>query len=220
MSSRHLKITTALQSYIFDHSVNDDDILRALRAETAEMPLAGMQISAEQGQFMGLMIQALGARNAIEVGTFTGYSALVVARALPPRGKLIACDVNAETTAVARRYWKEAGVDQKIDLRLGPAVTTLKSLIKTGGTGKYDFFFIDADKENYDAYYELALTLVRRGGLIAIDNVLWGGKVADPRTRKPSTVALRRLNRKLHRDDRVTVSLLPIGDGLTLAIKK
>jgi predicted O-methyltransferase YrrM len=179
-----------------------------------------MQISPEQGQLMALLVQAIGARRAIEIGTFTGYSALWVALALPADGKLVCCDVSAEWTAVGRPYWDKAGVAGKIDLRIAPATETLDRLLAGGGTGAYDFAFIDADKTGYDGYYERCLELLRQGGLIAIDNVLWGGDVADSRKRSADTLALRALNKKLHRDQRVSLSMLPLGDGLTLALKR
>jgi caffeoyl-CoA O-methyltransferase len=182
-----------------------------------------MQISPEQGQLMGLLIQLLGARRTIEVGVFTGYSSISVALALPPDGRIVACDVSEEFTAIARRYWKTAGVAERIDLRLAPATATLDGLLREGKAGTFDFAFIDADKENYDAYYERSLQLLRKGGLIAIDNVLWDGKVADPAIadgKDVDTAAIRALNRKLVKDERVTLSMLPLADGLTLALKR
>jgi caffeoyl-CoA O-methyltransferase len=179
-----------------------------------------MQISPEQGQFMRLLIQLIGAKKTLEVGVFTGYSSLSVALALPADGKIIACDVSEEFTAIARRYWQEARVAEKIDLRLAPALETLDELLATGQAKTFDFAFIDADKENYDAYYERSLQLIRPGGLIAIDNVLWSGRIADPHIQDESTQAIRALNQKLRNDERVTLSLIPIGDGLTLALKR
>jgi len=179
-----------------------------------------MQVSPEQGQFMRLLIELMGASRAIEVGTFTGYSALQVALALPEDGHLIACDVSEEWTNIGRPFWAADGVDHKIDLRLGPAADTLKSLIAEGKAGTYDFAFIDADKVNYPTYYELCLTLLRPGGLLAIDNVIWGGSVADPNDTDPDTEAIRAVNRRAHGDERITLSMLPIGDGLTLARKR
>jgi predicted O-methyltransferase YrrM len=176
-----------------------------------------MQIGPDQGQLMALLIRLTGARRCLEIGTFTGYSALAVALALPDDGRIVCCDVNERTTAVAQRYWQMAGVAGKIELRLGPAVETLSALVAAGEAGRFDFAFIDADKDNYDAYYEASLRLLRRGGLIAIDNVLWGGAVADPRYQDADTAALRALNRKLRDDERVEPCMLPIGDGLTLA---
>jgi caffeoyl-CoA O-methyltransferase len=179
-----------------------------------------MQIGPEQGQFMALLVELIGARRTLEVGTFTGYSALAVALALPPEGRVTACDVSEEYTRVARRYWAKAAVEHKIELKLGPALDTLGGLLAAGAAGSFDFAFIDADKNNYDGYYEQALQLLRPGGLIAIDNVLWGGDVVNPEKRDPDTTAIRALNEKLNADERVSISLLPIGDGLTLARKR
>jgi len=220
MSSRTIPMTDRLYDYLLKVSLREPPLLAELRAETAKMPMAMMQISPEQGQFMALLAELIGARKAIEVGTFTGYSALCVAGALPPDGKLIACDISEEFTSVARRYWAKSGIGDRIELRLAPALDTLKSLLKDGGAGSFDFAFIDADKTQYDAYYEAILKLLRPGGLIAIDNVLWSGAVADGRKRDADTVALRALNEKLKTDKRVTLSMLPIGDGLTLARKR
>ncbi len=179
-----------------------------------------MQIAPEQGQFMALLIQLIGATKTLEIGVFTGYSSLCVALTLPPTGKIVACDVSEEFTAIARRYWQTAGVADKIDLRLAPALETLDQLLASGQAETFDFAFIDADKENYDRYYERSLQLVRPGGLIAIDNVLWSGEVADPQVHDNNTLAIRALNDKLHHDERVTLSLVPIADGLTLALKR
>jgi caffeoyl-CoA O-methyltransferase len=220
MSNRTLSMTDALYDYLLAVSSREPEILRRLREETARLPNAGMQIGPEQGQFMGLLIQLMGARRTLEVGVFTGYSSLAVALALPPDGRIVACDVSEEWTAIARHYWAEAGVAGKIELRLGPAVETLDALLAEGQADGYDIAFIDADKENYDNYYERALRLVRPGGLIAIDNVLWSGRVADPEAQGESLAAIRALNAKLHRDERVTLSLVPIGDGLTLALRR
>jgi caffeoyl-CoA O-methyltransferase len=220
MSSRTIPMTDKLYDYLLKVSLRESPLLAALRAETAKLPMAGMQISPEQGQFMALLAELIGARRAIEVGTFTGYSALCVAQALPADGKLIACDISEEFTAVARRYWAKSGIADRIELRLAPALDTLKSLLAGGGAGSFDFAFIDADKTQYDAYYEAILKLLRTGGLITIDNVLWSGAVADDRKRDADTVALRALNEKLKTDKRITLSMLPIGDGLTLARKR
>lgn len=219
MANRTLDLTDRLYDYLLRVSVREPPVLAELRTETAKLPAAGMQIGPEQGQFMALLVELIGARRTLEVGTFTGYSALAVALALPPEGRVIACDVSEEYTRVARRYWAKAGVEHKIELRLGPALQTLGALLAGGGAGSFDFAFIDADKNNYDGYYEQALLLVRPGGLIAIDNVLWGGAVVDPEKRDEDTVAIRALNEKLKGDDRVSLSLVPIGDGLTLARK-
>lgn len=220
MSSVHIEMNEKLSSYLREVSLREPDLLRRLRQETSNLPNARMQITPEQGQFMGLLVQILGARKALEVGVFTGYSAISVASALAEGGHLIACDVSEEYTSIARRFWKEAGLDDRIELRLGPAVETLDGLISKGETGTFDFAFIDADKPNYDNYYERALVLLRTGGVLAIDNVLWHGSVADPSNTEPDTVALRALNRKVHADARVSLSMLPLGDGLTLARKR
>lgn len=220
MSTQTIGLNNELYDYLLSNSVREPDILWKLRQETANHPRAGMQISPEQGQFMRLLIQLIGAKKTLEVGVFTGYSSLSVALALPPDGKIIAADVSEEFTAIARRYWQQAGVADKIDLRLAPGLETLDALLADGQAETFDFAFIDADKENYDGYYERSLQLVRPGGLIAIDNVLWSGKVADPQYQDESTQVIRALNQKLHDDQRITLSLVPIGDGLTLALKR
>jgi caffeoyl-CoA O-methyltransferase len=220
MANRTLDLTDRLYEYLLHVSLREPPILAELRAETAKLPGAGMQIGPEQGQFMALLVELIGARRTLEVGTFTGYSALAVALALPPEGRVTACDVSEEYTRVARRYWAKAAVEHKIELKLGPALDTLGGLLAAGATGSFDFAFIDADKNNYDGYYEQALQLLRPGGLIAIDNVLWGGDVVNPEKRDPDTTAIRALNKKLKADERVSISLLPIGDGLTLARKR
>ncbi len=219
MRRKTIGLDDALYDYVVATTLRDDDILARLREETAKLEWGRMQIAPEQGQFMAMLTRLVGARKAIEVGVFTGYSGLSVARALPDDGKLIACDVSEEWTAIARRYWKEAGVDGKIDLHLAPATETLDTLIAEGGAGTYDIAFIDADKSNYDAYYERCLTLLRPGGLIMIDNVLWGGSVIDDSDQSEDTVAIRALNAKVGKDDRVSCVILPVGDGLTLARK-
>lgn len=220
MSSRRLVVTDDIHQYILDHSLREPGVLTRLRAETSGHPYATMQIGPEQGQLMALLAKLINAKRCIEIGVFTGYSALVVALSLPDDGRIVACDVNEEWTSIGRRYWKEAGVDHKIDLRLQPALRTLDSLIAAGESGNYDYAFIDADKPNYDAYYERVLQLLRAGGLILIDNVLWSGKVADPGARDAETMAFKNLNAKLHKDERVDVSLLGIGDGVTLIRKR
>jgi len=209
-----------IQQYLLASSLREPPILKKLREETASHPRASMQINPEQGQFMALIIQLMGARRTLEIGVFTGYSALAVALALPPDGRVIACDISEEYTAVARRFWKEAGVEGKIDLRIAPALETLRGLIKEGQQGRLDFAFIDADKTSYDHYYECVLELLRPGGLIMVDNVLWSGRVADNAEQEPDTVALRAFNRKLHADSRIGLSMLPLGDGVTLALKR
>lgn len=220
MSNRTIEIGDGLYSYLLSVSLRESELMRRLRAEISELTHASMQISPEQGQFMGLLIELLGVRKALEVGTFTGYSALAVAQNLPPNGKLVACDVSEEWTSVARRYWHEAGLDDRIDLRLGPAVETLDGLVEDGEEGAFDFAFIDADKSNYDRYYERCLRLIRVGGLIAVDNVLWHGKTADPEVQDEDTLAIRALNLKIQSDERVSSTLVPIGDGLYLARKR
>jgi predicted O-methyltransferase YrrM len=215
-----LVITEDLWEYMRRVTLREPDVLRRLREETVNHPQIRMQISPEQGQFMALLMHLIGARRTIEVGVFTGYSSLSVALALPDDGRMIACDVNDEWTSIARRYWQAAGVDQKIDLRLRPAVETLDNLIATGQGGRFDFMFIDADKTNYANYYERGLVLVRPGGLIAIDNVLWSGRVLDESVNDPDTKALREFNEKLHGDERVWLTMLPVRDGLTLACRK
>jgi predicted O-methyltransferase YrrM len=219
MSRRSLTVDDVLYQYLLDCSIREHPAQAALRAATASHPHAGMQISPEQGQFMALLVKLLGARRTIEVGVFTGYSALTVALALPDDGRLLACDISDEYTRVGRPFWQQAGVAHKIDLRLAPALETLEAQLAGGAAGQYDFAFIDADKTGYDAYYECCLQLLRPGGLIAIDNTLWGGAVAQPAT-SADTAALQQLNARLHDDQRIDLSLLPIGDGLTLARKR
>jgi predicted O-methyltransferase YrrM len=218
--ARGLFFSGDITDYLLSVSLREAPILRRLREETAGHPQARFQVSPEQGQFMTLVIQLLGARRTLEIGVFTGYSALAVAMALPSDGQIIACDINEEFTTVARRYWKEAGVDRKIDLRIRPALETLTELLAQGQRGQFDFAFIDADKTNYDGYYERTLELLRPGGLIMVDNVLWSGRVIDPSDQTPDTVALRAFNKKLHADTRVSLSMIPLGDGITLALKR
>jgi predicted O-methyltransferase YrrM len=216
MSRDQLTIDDALHQYLLDHSLREHPAQAALRAATTSHPHAGMQIAPEQGQFMALLVRLLGARRTLEIGVFTGYSALTVALALPDDGRLLACDISDAYTKVGVPFWQQARVAHKIDLRLAPALQTLDAELAAGAAGHYDFAFIDADKTGYDAYYERCLRLLRRGGLIAIDNTLWSGRVAGP-AQDADTAALQQLNAKLHRDERVDVSLLPIADGLTLA---
>lgn len=219
MSKEPLQITRQLYDYILKFGFRDDALLQELRAETAKQPASQMQISPEQGQFMALLTQLTGAKRALEIGTFTGYSSISVARALPADGKLICFDVSKEYTDIARRYWAKAGLDGKIELRLGPAVETLKDLAKTEA-GKFDLAFIDANKTDYRNYYEVVLTLLRPGGAVLIDNVLWSGDVADPKNKEEETVILRDLNAFIASDNRVDFVLLPIADGLTIARKR
>jgi|SRR5215469_2564441 len=220
MTPVDLPVTPELAEYIRNASLREPDVLRRLREETASHPRVSMQISPEQGQFMALLVAMLNAKRTLEIGVFTGYSSLAVALALPEDGRVIACDVNEAWTSIARRYWREAGVDRKIDLRLRPAIQTLDDLIVLGQGNGFDFAFIDADKANYANYYERCLTLIRPGGLIAVDNVLWSGQVADPAVGDEDTRAIRAFNEKLKNDQRIWLSMLPIRDGLTLACKK
>ena len=219
MSARTLKLDDALYDYLLAHSLREHPAQAALREATTRHPHGGMQISPEQGQFMAMLVKLIGARRAVEIGVFTGYSALAVALALPEDGRLLACDISHEYTRIGQPYWQQAGVAHKIELRLAPAIETLDAQLAAGAAGLFDFAFIDADKSGYDAYYERCLQLLRQGGLMAIDNTLWGGSVAGP-ARDADTAALQRLNAKLHGDERVDLSLLPIGDGLTLARKR
>lgn len=220
MSNRTIKIDARLYDYIVKVSVREPPLLARLRAETAKMREHNMQIAPDQGQFMGMLVRLIGARRCLEIGTFTGYSSLAVALALPPDGRLIACDVSDTWTAIARRYWREAGVDGRIELRLQPALKTLDELLADGQAGRFDFAFIDADKVSYADYYERVLSLLRPGGLLAVDNTLWSGKVADPKARDKDTIALKKFNAARHADERIDLSLVPIGDGLTLAWKR
>jgi predicted O-methyltransferase YrrM len=217
---RPTPMTDALYEYSLTVGLREPDLFRALREETGRLTDAGMQIAPEQGPLLAMLVQLLGAKNCVEVGTFTGYSSLWVASALLPDGKLICCEVSEEYTALARKYWALTGLAAKIDLRLGPAIDTLDALLAGGQTGRIDYAFIDADKANYDAYYEACLKLVRPGGLIAIDNTLWDGKVADSHVNDPDTIAIRELNKKVHADTRVSLSFLPFADGLTLTLKR
>ncbi len=220
MSNKTLSLSESLNAYLQEVSLREPELLARLRKETSGLPLAAMQITPEQGQFMQLLVKAMGIRRAIEIGVFTGYSSLCVALAMPDDGRIIACDIDEACTAVARRYWKEAGVDHKIELRIAPALQTLDAMIESQLQDKFDFAFIDADKTAYKEYYERALVLIRPGGLIAVDNTLWNGNVADPENQTEDTRAIRAFNRHLHSDSRVDISLLPIGDGLTLALKR
>ncbi len=219
MANESFNLSAPLQAYLRSVGLREDTDLAALREETANHPWAEMQISPEQGQLMALLVRLLGARRTLEVGVFTGYSAMVVAKALGPGGKVVAFDVSEEFTAIARRHWARAGIAGRIDLRLQPAIDGLEALVAAGESNTFDFAFIDADKRNYDGYYEYALKLVRPGGLIAIDNVLWQGQVIDSTDQTASTIAIRAINQKIHDDGRVEASMIPIGDGLTLALK-
>lgn len=220
MSNRSINLTEPLYQYLLDVSLREPDILTALREETALLPTSNMQIAPEQGQFMALLVQLMGARNTIEVGVYTGYSTLAVAMALPDHGNVLACDISEEYTSVARRYWAMAGVSEKIDLRLAPATETLYGLLDEGRADTFDFAFIDADKENYSEYFDCCLQLLRPGGLIAVDNVLWDGSVIDGNKQDVDTRAIRSFNRALLSNDQVDISVLPVADGLALARKK
>ena len=220
MSNVSLGLPEDLQAYLVQHGTREPEILRRLREETSMLPQHNMQISPEQGAFMALLVELVGARRCIELGTFTGYSSLVVALTLPSDGQIVCCDVSAEWTSVARRYWAEAGVADRVDLRLGPALETLDSLIAGGASGTFDFAFIDASKREYPDYHERIVRLLRQGGLAVYDNVLWAGGVIDESLQDEDTLGVRRLNDRLLRDERVTISMIPVADGLTLARKR
>jgi caffeoyl-CoA O-methyltransferase len=219
LSNRTLSLSDRVYEYLLAVSVKEPDVLRQLREETAGIDFSEMQIAPEQGQFMALLVKLIRARRALEIGTFTGYSSISIASALPDGGELICCDDSEEWTVMARRYWKRAGLEDRISLKLGDACETLHNLIESGQAGSFDFIFIDADKQNYEQYYELSLSLLDDGGLIAVDNTLWSGDVADPENMEPGTRAIRRFNEMLRQDQRVEISLVPIGDGLTLVRK-
>lgn len=220
MSNRTINLDDRLYQYLLDYSLRETDLMRELREVTAQQEMSRMQIAPEQGQFMALLVELMGAERVIEIGTFTGYSALCMAQAMPENGALICCDVCSEWTNIGRQFWERAGVADRIDLRIAPALETLDTLIEDGNAGEFDMAFIDADKTNYLEYFERCLDLLRPGGLIMFDNTLWSGAVADPEDHDDDTEALRELNDALHRDERVTISLVPIGDGLTLARKR
>jgi predicted O-methyltransferase YrrM len=215
-----LPVDSRLYGYLLSVSLHEPEVMARLRGEMARHPLKEMQTSPDQGQLLAFLVQAIGAVRALEIGVFTGYSSLAVALALPAAGQLVACDVSEEFTRTARRYWREAGVAQKIDLRIGPALRTLEALVAGGEEGQFDFAFIDADKMNYEHYYEFCLRLLRPGGMVAIDNVFQRGKVADPAVVEPQVEAMRRFNEKLYRDRRITLAMLTVADGLTLALKR
>jgi predicted O-methyltransferase YrrM len=220
MSNRTIALDEPLYGYLLNHSLRESDTLRRLREQTMQHEWARMQIAPEQGQFMALLAEMIGARRMLEIGTFTGYSALWLASVLPPDGALICCDIDTEWTAIGLPYWEEAGVADRIDLRIAPAMQTLDELLRTGEAQYFDLAFVDADKENYLEYYERCLQLLRRGGLILFDNTLWAGAVADPQQQDTETRAIRALNEHLHRDSRISLSLVPIGDGLSIARKR
>ncbi len=219
MSNRTLSIDDRVYDYLLSVSLKEPDLLTQLREETAGIEFSEMQIAPEQGQFMALLVKLMGARRALEIGTFTGYSSIVIASALPDDGELVCCDDSEEWTSMARKYWHKAGLEDRINFKLGDASKTLQGLIDEGLEGTFDFIFIDADKQNYPLYYELSLNLLRAGGLIAVDNTLWSGDVADPANQEPGTRAIRRFNEMLKQDERVAISLVTIGDGLTLVHK-
>lgn len=220
MSGKTLPLNERLYDYLLSVSLREPEVLQRLREETARDRMARMQVAPEQGQFMALLVRLLAARRCLEIGVYTGYSALCVALALPPGGELVACDVSEKWTSVARRYWQAAGVADRIRLELAPAQRTLDGLLEAGAAGSFDFAFIDADKTGYAGYYERVLRLLRGGGLLLVDNTLWSGEVANPENRDADTVAIREFNAMVHRDERVLVSLLPVADGLTLVLKR
>ena len=219
MSNRTLSIDDRVYDYLLSVSLRESDLLARLRNETSGIEFSEMQIAPEQGQFMALLVRLMGARRALEIGTFTGYSSIAIASALPEDGELVCCDDSEEWTSMARKYWQQAGLEDRINFKLGDASKTLQGLIDQGQEGTFDFIFIDADKQNYPSYYELSLNLLRAGGLIAVDNTLWSGDVADPGNQEPGTRAIRRFNEMLKQDERVVISLVTIGDGLTLVHK-
>jgi len=220
MSKNTIQLTESLYEYLLSSSLREPDVLKQLREETKNITLSVMQISPDQGQFMQLLIKLLSARNCLEIGVYTGYSSLCVALAMPDDGKLVACDIDEDWTAVARKYWARAGVADKIDLRLAPATQTLQQLLDDGKQNSFDFAFIDADKPSYSDYYEYCLKLIRPGGLIAVDNTLWSGSVADNTINDPDTTAIRSFNKNILHDERVDISMLAIGDGITLIHKR
>lgn len=220
MSRKTLTLTDELYQYLLSVSLREPSLLHRLREETGAIgPDATMQIAPEQGQFMGLLVKLMSARLVLEIGTFTGYSSLCMAMALPPHGRVITCDINKEWTAIARRYWTEARVENRVELRLGAALDTLDTLLAEGHERKFDLVFIDADKENYIGYYEYSMKLLRPGGLVLVDNVLWSGKVIEPDMQDVNTAAIRGFNEYVKNDSRITLSIIPIADGLTLGVK-
>lgn len=217
--TRHLAMSDRIEAYVLAHT-HESEVARRLRVETATLPQAGMQIGPDQAAFLALLVRSIGAQRCLEIGTFTGYSALAIAAALPDTGKLVCCDISEEWTAIARRYWQDAGVAARIEMRLAPALVTLRDLLAHDGEGSYDFAFIDADKSGYDSYYEASLKLLRPGGLIALDNMLWSGRVADAQQHDTDTDAIRALNAKIHADTRVEAAFLTVGDGVMIVRKR
>lgn len=217
--TRHLAMSDCIEAYVLAHT-HESEVARRLRVETATLPQAGMQIGPDQAAFLALLVRSIGAQRCLEIGTFTGYSALAIAAALPDTGKLVCCDISEEWTAIARRYWQDAGVAARIEMRLAPALVTLRDLLARDGEGSYDFAFIDADKSGYDSYYEASLKLLRPGGLIALDNMLWSGRVADAQQHDTDTDAIRALNAKIHADTRVEAAFLTVGDGVMIVRKR
>lgn len=220
MTVNMLKMTPELHTYMLNVSLREDEILQQLKEHTLNMPNSGMLLAPEQGQFLSFLLKLMNAKRTLEVGVFTGYSTLWTALALPADGQIVACDVNADWTAIGRKHWEAAGVSHKIDLRLAPATETLTTLLESGQAGRFDFAFIDADKTNYSRYYSLCMQLLRPGGLIAFDNVLWDGNIINPAQVDADTISLREINQMVHADPAVDVSLVPIGDGLLLARKR
>lgn len=220
MSKGSIGLSDELNAYLVEVGAREPEVLGLLREETALMPEAGMQIAVEQGALLAMLVKLLDARRILEVGTFTGYSSTAMALALPPDGRIVCCDVSKEFTDVARRTWAAAGIEDRVDLRLAPALETLDALLAEGKAGTFDFAFIDADKTDYAEYHERIVQLLRSGGLAVYDNVFWGGDVIDPSRTDPSTVGVRRLNERLATDERVTISMIPVADGLTLALKR
>lgn len=218
--SKYTPLTESLYQYLWTSIDREPELLRQLRHETAKLPLARMQIAPDQGQFMALLVQIMAARKVLEIGTFTGYSSLALALAMPTDGRIVCCDLSGEWTDIARRYWELAGVTDKIELHLQPALQTLEALLASDAEASFDMAFIDADKENYRNYFEACLKLLRPGGLILVDNVLWGGSVIDSEVNDVDTIAIRELNAALTNDQRISLSMLPVGDGLTLAVKR
>ncbi|WP_152221455.1 O-methyltransferase [Pseudomonas sp. SCB32] len=220
MTTRTLNLDDTLYQYLLDVSLRDSPIKANLRAETAALPMSRWQVAPEQGQFLALLVKLIGARRLLEVGTFTGYSALCMAEALPADGHLLCCDLPGDYNEIARAHWREAGVDTRIELRLGPALSTLESLMVGGEDGCFDLVFIDADKARYSTYFEYALSLLRSGGLVVFDNVLWSGRVLEVEPESADTRAIQQLNRALKEDARIDYSLVPIGDGMSLCRKR